>query len=79
MNYLIASSCDNIDNSEAVLMTDNKIVRRLPTDDKYMLMSGNKRWFNVNKIRLYVKLHGWTPCIIVLCDNGNINVNIVSC
>lgn len=78
MNYLILSGYDSLLTSDEVLIMDNNIVHRLSSDDKHIMIE-DYCWFDKKKIRKLIKSHGLTPCIVVICEDGDIDVNIVSC
>lgn len=78
MNYLVLCNYDSMVKSDALVITKDDMYH-LSGAEKYSLMNSNHFWFDMDKAKEYVEILRLTPCTIIDCIDGDIDVNIVSC
>ena len=74
MNYLVLSEYDSMDTSDALVITKDNMYH-LSDEKKYYLMSSDKCWFDMDKVKEYIKDLNLLPCTVIHCIDGEIIVN----
>lgn len=78
MNYCILSSYDSMVNSSVLLISEEMmIVTHLPEDEVNKLKSDNGCWFDMNKVKDYLRSISLIPCQVIDCCDGTSEMHYV--
>lgn len=72
MNYIVLSSYDSMVNNTVLLISDEKMsYTYLSEDEKNQLKSDNGCWFDIKKVKKYLRDNSLLPCNIINCTDGD--------
>lgn len=81
MNYCILSSYDSNDsmvNGSVLLISEEMMLcTHLPEDEVDKLKSESGCWFDMNKVKVYLRSHSLIPCQVIECSNGSSEMSFV--
>lgn len=78
MNYIILSCYDSMVRSEVLVISDvGTCCYYLSEDEKNQLKYDNGCWFDMEKVKKYLRDKSLLPCNIIDCTDGDVEISYV--